>query len=381
MAAPPPNQLRGIGTHVPVYAYSWAAAGIAVESIDSLQQLPVISKRTLLQAGIEGRLDRRFSAQRLTQESTSGSSGEPMNLYLDGPTRRRRRWRFVRALLGAGYRPGDRLLLISTHRRSRALSLMRWAYEDLRLSEADLAARYLEFKPAVLYGPLRALISIGERLPGGPGKHQPRVLISTAEKLTQHDRQLLLTFFGIDAFDFYGMTEIGLFAWRHPAEPHYRTLADEVFAEFLPSETEPELERLLVTSVRPCAMPLVRYDTGDLVRRDHAAPGAPILEFIGREIDGVLLRNGRRISPYRLTLAMETVLDIERYQIVQQADLSVDVAIQTRAGGAAVLDQARRAVAAVTGPELVVRAMPMPEASPRLGEKFRPVRSFAKATA
>jgi phenylacetate-CoA ligase len=381
MTAPTIRQLRDIGAHVPFYRAAWAEAGLSLEGIESLQQLPETSKRSLLQAGVTGRLDTRFVVQRLKQEGTSGSTGEPMSIHLDASSLRRRRWRFLRALVAAGYRPGDRML-ISTHRRSRALTLLRWTYEDLRLRETDLVARYQEFRPAVLYGPLRALMSIGERLPATGHRHRPRILISTAEKLAQHDQRSLREMFGTEAFDFYGMTEMGLFAWRHPAQSHYRTVCDEVHAEYLPSAADPALERLLVTSIRPCPMPLVRYDTGDLVRRDHSLPGAPILEFVGREIDGVLLQDGQRVSPYRLTLAMETVPDVERFQIVQQADLTVEVAVRTCAHDpAAVLENARRAIAAVTGEEIGVRAVCMREQPGSLTEKFHPVRSHARAVA
>ncbi len=191
---------------------------------------------------------------------------------------------------------------------------------------------------------------------------------------------MLRQYFGIEAADFYGMTEIGLYAWRPPADPHYRVVANDIHSEFVATGDGSPLERLLVTTLRPCAMPLVRFDTGDLVRRDPSAPGAPITEFGGREIDGILLRDGHRLSPYRLTLAIEAVAGVARYQIVQHADLSIDVRVRPRPGHApGVIDAARAAVAHALGSDLIVRAAVMTADVSTLAEKFRPVRSDAKA--
>jgi phenylacetate-CoA ligase len=372
------RHIREIGKQVPVYAEHWAHADISPDTVDSLAQVPVIDKRTLLQAGVQARLDRRFGSRRLTQESTSGSSGEPMQLCMDSRTRRRRRWRFLRTLFAAGYRPGDRLLLISTQKRSNLLSIMRWTYADLRMGPVELLRIYQESKPEVLYGPLRALLCIGERLAAAGCRHRPRLVISTAEQLRPPDQRMLRDYFGTEATDFYGMTEIGLYAWRAAGSLHYNVVAEDILSEFVPIDAEGTLERLLVTTLSPCAMPLVRFDTGDLVRRDRSVPGCPISEFVGREIDDVQLADGSHVSPYRLTLALEAVGGIARYQIVQQQDLSVDVNVRVAAGaGTDVIENARGAIAAILGGSLTVRAGTMPADADGLAEKFRPVRSYA----
>ena len=268
--------------------------------------------------------------------------------------------------------------IVSTHRRSRVNALARWTYVDLRESEQALSTRFLAERPQVLYGPLRALLSMGQEMPPLVDAQRPRVLIATAELLRHEDQRELKEIFGVNAADFYGMTEIGLFAIRPAGGRQYRIVADDVHVEYLPCAGDPRLERLVLTTLKPCAMPLIRYDTGDLVRRDHAAPGAPIIEFVGREIDGILLTTGKRVSPYRLTLALETVPNITRYQVVQRADLSVDVLLQTTERNAAPLYQkAQAAVAGVLGPGLTVRAGALIAAGKSIAEKFRPVRSYA----
>lgn len=335
----------------------------------------MLTKQQLREAGRDARLDRRFEGAAHRSEYSGGSTGEPVEFLIDPASRRRRQWRFLRALFHAGYRPGQRLWILSTHRESRINRLARWTYVDLRATESELARRYLQECPQVLYGPLRALLALAEELPRNAPR--PRVLVATAELLRSEDQRALRAGFGIEAADFYGMTEIGLYAHRRAGERHYHLAAPDIHAEFLPCEDDPALERLVITTLSACAMPLIRYDTGDLVRRDPAAPGRPITEFVGREIDGVLMRNGRRISPYRLTLALESVPGITRYQIVQRADLSLDVLIGETDPADHRLMRACEAVTAVVGAELPVRGGKYQPPGPQ-AEKFRPVRSYAR---
>lgn len=373
----PSIDLRALAEQVPMYRQFWRQQGF--DPAAGLHTAPIIGKRELREAGVQGRLDARFAGAALSGEHTGGSSGEPVEILIDAGTRRRRQWRFLKALMAAGYRPGQRLWIVSTHRSSKINRLARWTYVDLRESELALSHRFAQEKPQALYGPLRALLSMAQELPPASAHtHVPRVLVATAELLRREDQAALRQAFGREAADFYGMTEIGLFAYRLAGQPHYRLAAPDVLAEFLPVDSDPSLEKLVLTTLRPCAMPLVRYDTGDLVRRDKSVAGHPIVEFIGREIDGLLLPTGKRISPYRITLALETVPGIRRYQVVQREDLSVDVLLQTgvAAEAAAAYEAARRVIAQVLDDRLPVRGGPLPESGTT--EKFRPVRSYAR---
>lgn len=90
-----------------------------------------------------------------------------------------------------------------------------------------------------------------------------------------------------------------------------------------------------MTGLQNRAMPLIRYEVGDLagVSRARCACGrsAPVLEAIhGRQGDMVKLTDGRRISPYLLTTAIERVPDIRKYQIKQTATDRIEVAYVSR---------------------------------------------------
>jgi phenylacetate-CoA ligase len=368
--------------HVPFYRAHWAAAGVDVDRLSlprDWAQLPVVRKSDLLAAGLQARLDDRRHRSDLVAETTSGSSGQPFEILLDRSALRRRRLRFLRALVGAGYRPGERLLLVaSRHATPLGARLLGWTYASLKDGEDALAAEYLRARPSVLYGPLSSLLALADRLlMSGRDHPRPRLVVTTAEELTAAQRGTLGQAFGTNIADFYGMTEVGLVAWRVGAQAPYRLPAADLLLEFLPCAADDALERLVVTDVSGGAMPLIRYDTGDLVRRDLSLPGAPIVRIAGREIDCLRLPGGGRVSPYRITTSLEALEGIEQYQVVQSTDLSVEIFIRTLAADAApIFDRARRAVNHVCDGALSLEVKPM-AAPDGTGRKLRPVRCLA----
>jgi phenylacetate-CoA ligase len=372
--------------HVPFYRSHWTSGGVDVGRLSlprDFASLPVVRKSDLLAAGVQARLDDRRRRAELVADTTSGSSGQPFEILVDRSAMRSRRLRFLRALIGAGYRPGERLMLVaSRHATPLGARLLGWTYASLKQGEDALAAEYLRARPAVLYGPLSSLLALADRLTTGHrDHHRPRLVVTTAEELTAAQRRTLDRAFGARIADFYGMTELGLVAWRSGEQGPYRLPASSLLLEYLPCAADDALERLVVTDLSGGAMPLIRYETGDLVRRDRTLPGTPIVRIAGREVDCLRLPGGGRISPYRITTSLEVLEGVDQYEVVQHRDLSVEVFIRTVAADAApIFERARRAVNHVCDGALPleVKAMAAREGA---GRKLRPVRCLAGETA
>jgi phenylacetate-CoA ligase len=372
--------------HVPFYRAHWASAGVDVARLSlpqELERLPIIRKNDLLAARVKARLDDRRRRSNLVAETTSGSSGEPLEILLDKSAVRRRQLRFLRALMGAGYRAGDRLMLVtSRHAAPLGARILGWTYASLKHGEDALAAEYWRVQPNVLYGPLSSLLALADRLVTGRRRHhRPKLVVTTAEEVTAAQRAAIERAYGPNIADFYGMTELGLVAWRSGPAQHYRLPAANLLLEFLPCAADDELERLIVTDLSGGAMPLIRYETGDLVRRDRALPDAPILRIAGREIDCLHLPGGRLVSPYRITTSLELLEGIEQYEVVQRQDLSVEVLIRTpEADAGPIFERVRRAVNQVCDGALSIEVKAM-DAPSWAGRKLRPVRCLAGETA
>jgi phenylacetate-coenzyme A ligase PaaK-like adenylate-forming protein len=139
------------------------------------------------------------------------------------------------------------------------------------------------------------------------------------------------------------------------------------------------LERLIVTDMAGGPMPLIRFDTGDLVRRDSRLPYAPIKEFVGRKVDCLLMPNNTRISPYQITTALEEITELERYEVIQRADYGIDVMFWSHAPDTtAVAKRVQERIMHVCGGLIRVSARHTLEQLTLTGRKIRPVRSEAR---
>lgn len=378
--------VRDAGRHVPMYRRFWSAAGIDVEGArgaPDFGSLPQLDKSMLRSCRPEERLHERRRGRRLTEERSSGSSGEPLTVFKDRSQELVRRWAFLRALLACGYRPGQRCLFVTSRRSGAWPAMTGWRYARLGDDTDALLALIDRQRPHVLYGPLSTLELLAtQRRATAVRAGWPTLLVSTAEQLTRGRRAALERAFGSRIADFYGMTEFGLVAYRAPGRASFERARASLLLEFMPVAGEPELERLVVTDVAARTAPLIRYDTADLVRRDRDLASGPILEFAGRSFDRLVTAAGVPVSPYRVDVVLEQVRGLEGFEVVQQPDRSVDVTLEVQPGARdAVLAVAREGLASVLGTEITLRiACGTIHRGPH-GSKFRPIRSLAGSAA
>jgi phenylacetate-CoA ligase len=381
------NRLRNLilsaSQSVPFYAKHWGNLTDRLHLMhfpEQLRELPIVQKADLLSQEPSDLLDRRFQGKRLEVEKTSGSSGQPIAIQKDRSSTRRRSLRFLRALFSCGYRPGQLLLIISTRRTAGMMKWARWHYADLR--DENLLQDYQSLRPAVLYGPLTSLLQICEQAQlAGIQLHRPTVVISTAEQLMSSQRTQLEDSFDCQIADFYGMTEVGLIAFRRPGATAFMRASNDLILEFEPLPDDTSADRLIVTDVTGGARPVIRYDTGDLVRRVADKQPPVIQEFVGRRIDSVVLRDGRRVSPYRLTMSLEAVPHIKQYQVVQRSDLSLDVYFHSDERHTDAIGQKLFTVLSDICGDMPTRVHFHKHATTNVAGKFRPVQSEVRVGA
>jgi phenylacetate-CoA ligase len=326
------QKLRKLVDHayhsVPYYRTLFDQAGIKpvdIASLHDLSKIPLTTKRDLQNAPPETIVSSRFAAHQLQEEHTSGSTGQPFTLRFDAHFAHVRNGLFLRALTVAGYRPGQRLMLVTDSQKRASKPWLRWRYASLQDSPQQLFREALAFRPTVLYGcvtPLRQLaLLLKEKNRSLPGL---QAVISTAETLDRPTRQLLRDGFGVDIYDIFGLTEMGMVAWECPAHRGYHLSEDTTIIELLTTSSS-DSQRLVLTNLELSAMPLIRYQTGDI-----ALPGPTALcdcgrrlarleRLEGRLVDVVQLRDGRSLSPYQITLAVENIPGLRRYQVVQES--------------------------------------------------------------
>lgn len=332
------EMLRHARRHVPHYRASFQGDDPPPE----LGSWPVLDKQTV-RARSEALHASTQSANSLIRLHTSGSTGTPLELARDTTAERSwyalyeartRRWNDVTrrdrwALFGGR-------LVVAAERSRPPFWIHNFAMHQLYCSSYHLSARtvaaYSEilrrFRPRYVVGYPSALATLARlALERSLELPAPRVVIANGELLSPGQRHLIESAFRAPVRNTYGMTEI--VAAASECEEGSLHLWPEVgVLEVLDDQDRPvpagTVGRLVATGLLNRAMPLVRYDTGDLGA--IAPPGRscpcgrtlPILERLtGRSDDVVITPDGREIG--RLDPILKEDLPIHEAQIEQRA--------------------------------------------------------------
>jgi phenylacetate-CoA ligase len=363
--------------NVPMYRSLYEALGLTERDLSDPQtfrSLPILTKRQLVATPLAERVNRRFDPSVLAKETTAGSTGEPFSLCIDARYRWARNLRFLRGLTAVGYRPWHRLLLL-TDRHAGLSRRFRWHYQSIDAPAEAILDAYLGVRPDVLYGFTNALRLLASGLSCRPPGKPPGLVVTTAEMLDPSTRQLLEQAFHCPVLDFYGLTEMGLVAWQRPGKDEY-VMSDGVLTELVPDESCQDRYRTVMTNLDLRATPMIRFDAGDLACAEYIDGVPRITAFEGRVIDALVCRDGTRLSPYRLTDALQYVAGVKRFKVTQRELAAIDIDLEA---DTALRNQAISEITAIfhrmLGPELDLRF----NCSDRLVsgmQKFRPVESL-----
>ena len=150
-------------------------------------------------------------------------------------------------------------------------------------------------------------------------------ILTAGEPLTDETRRQCTEHLGCSCIDLYSSAECGLIASDCPAGNVMHAQSELCRVEILDRNNKPARVgawgRLIVTPLYNFAMPLIRYDTGDLVRsatpcscgRNHPA----IERVMGRPSNLFYLPRKKWFRPELDTAVMEDLLNYSRWQLVQ----------------------------------------------------------------
>ncbi len=203
-------------------------------------------------------------------------------------------------------------------------------------------------------------------------------IIVSYELATSFDKELIREVFGCPVFEFYGLTEAGVFFLECPAGRQHFAASDAVVEVLRPEGlTLPEgCGEIVVTTWGNRAQPLLRYRTGDLGTVASGAcpcgvPGPTLARLEGRARDLLELGDGLLCTPRMIDDAFAGLAGLARYQCVQEGPNAVGLLyVGDGAGdpGAAIL---QRLQALLPGAAVAVERVPF--ISPEPSGKYRTV--------
>ena len=385
------HKLRRLIRHayntVPYYRTLFNRTGLVpndITSVNDLTKIPITHKADLQGLTPQSFTSRAYRVQDLKVERTSGSTGQPFNVYFDPAFVVVRNLLFLRALTASGYRLGKRILLV-TDLKNKGPSgpLPGWHYTSILNSPTQLRDDLDRVKPDFLYGCKTPLRLLAEYLhESGQSVHKPDKIITTGEGMDLTTARLIEDTFNAELFDVYGLTEMGIVGWECSVHNGYHMAEDTTIVEYLPVAEVEGVHRLVMTNLDLFAMPFIRFETGDLASpsEENACPcGRQFAKFErvqGRSVDIIQLRNGLKMTPYRLTCAMEEVMGLDQYQIIQTDLHRFTVKIHAqRYGGRRCEESIQSVMASVLGRNIDITIEQMDKDLFESGRKFSVVTS------
>ena len=147
------------------------------------------------------------------------------------------------------------------------------------------------------------------------------------EALSADLRALCREAWGIPVVDMYSSNECGYIALQCPEHEHYHVMAEGLLVEVIDDEGRAcapgQTGRVVVSTLHNFAMPLIRYEIGDLAEVGASCAcgrGLPVLtRILGRERNMLILANGKRFWPSFGLRKLSGELGIRQHQLVQKS--------------------------------------------------------------
>ncbi len=310
-------------------------------SYTSINDFPIINKN-IIKVHYEEFQSVEYKDKKVIKMHTSGSTGTPFVVRQDIFKRNRVLAEMIYFWGTVGYQVGMRYIYFrvwtSINRKSKISS---WARNILMFDIVRLDVEKLEkirnilktdHKIKMLIGypsTLENLANYLVKLKDTPDMFSIETIISCAESLSDVTRQQLKEVFGCVVVSLYSNQENGMLAQECVGNKEFHVNSASFYVELLKLDSnEPvgigERGRIVLTDLFNHAMPLIRYETGDVgTWKKDAECGwnTEIMSSIeGRKVDFIYDTKGNILSPHTITNYMWPFDKILQFQFIQDKE-------------------------------------------------------------
>lgn len=272
-------------------------------------------------------------------QHTSGSTGVPLNFYLDKGASGKVLARYRRMLNWAGRTPEDTLIKMMPREHlgleSEGVFLHCIDPEDLE-NKIEKFYQFFENKSIILQSRVSHLIRLAQLIERDKKKFKFKALISYTEQLFPEVRAYLIKIFGAPVFGYYASSEILAMGFECEFHEGLHVLSEFVFIEIVNEKKEPvrsgEIGDILVTSFDNKVMPFIRYQIGDRASwiSESCACGRtlPRIYVEGRRVNTFILPNGQIGLFASLVYPIAVLVNkIRQYQVIRHSQTKFEVII------------------------------------------------------
>lgn len=330
--------IRHAYDNVPYYSELYRSLDIHPEDIKSLkdfQALPFTTKEDINNHQSEFICNDK--SLNLVPNYTGGSTGASMQFFME---KNFDWWDPALELRGRGWYgvgEGEKLAYVWGAKRDLRYGTLREKLRALRRQERYLnafdmteqkmkafAETLLRWKPAMFRSYASALTLFAEYLRDHKiDGIRPKLIETTAEKVTIAQRNLLEEVFRCKVADWYTAREMGTIAFQCPAGGMH--VAETRYLEIVANNfvTQPgELGEVVITSLHQYGMPFIRYKLGDMAIMEtmpcSCGRGLQTLrEVVGRLQDFLVTSKGHFVHGGYFVYTFMHIPEITRYQVYQ----------------------------------------------------------------
>lgn len=308
-------------------------------SVDRLQNFPIVNKN-IIRESFASFASTAFNGKKLRVVQTSGSTGTPFQIVQNSTKRHRvvAELLYFNALVG--YRVGSRYAFVVSanplHRESEIGLLIKnkvefstcaldiFAAEQQRLTLKNQQIEILIGNPSVIYELARHILSQGDP----PSSFGVKGVLCISEPLYPNMRDTIRKAFDCPVLSRYSNEECGVLAAECPTCGKFHLNTASYLFETLELDRDAPTSlgapgRIIVTDLYNYALPMIRYDTGDIgsiVPSNCPQFATPILQSLdGRRVDTVYDIAGRRIMWWAFDRIFERLGSlVKQFQLIQE---------------------------------------------------------------
>ena len=305
---------------------------------NTLKGFPVIRK-TEVQSNFENYRSEPFKDAQLHKVSTSGSTGVPFFLYQNALKRKRNTADVLYFMGESEYEVGNRLIELEVWRghnkRSRLRNYLLNARQfDVTKIDSQRVHEFLSLigkskGPLHLIGFTSSLEAICKEIDHAGlavPKSQIKGITGTSEYLNSYTREALKRQFQSNVYSRYSNEELGIMAHETgDSKGLFKLNWASYYFEILDMEEDKpvprgEMGRIVVTDLFNYAMPMIRYDTGDIGRISTSHQDDLFMQTVeGRKMDLVSDTKGNVLSSFLVyTLFYPFYEELQQYQFIQE---------------------------------------------------------------
>lgn len=300
----------------------------------NLNSFPVITKQDIIKAR-----DDFFSNEfvdmkdKLHTMSTSGSTGTPFTMYQNREKVIRNKVDHIYFYELGDFYVGDRYYFMRVWNEFNRKSKLGEIAQNMKMYDTSLVGKEgadifkstmsKDKRKKMLLGYASSFTALVDFIDNSKEQNVSSIF-SISEELPKGTKEKLKTIFQCPVMSRYSNQENGLLAQQPKTGEDYFILNEgSYYFEFLkidsnePAE-EGELARIIITDLYNKAIPLIRYNTGDMCTFKIVNDRIVIDKIHGRVVDLLKTSAGTRLSPHTINNGMWKYKSLAEWQFIQQ---------------------------------------------------------------